>query len=65
MRSFEFSEGTSNKFWNIDLQGNKLTVRFGVAAAKLLVRQPFEIFPDKEAANRWLEAQSQPKVVTR
>ena len=29
MRSFTFSEGTSNKFWNIDLQGKKFTVTFG------------------------------------
>ena len=29
MRSFTFSEGTSNKFWNIDLQGGQITVTFG------------------------------------
>ena len=29
MRSFTFSEGTSNKFWNIDLQGKQFTVTFG------------------------------------
>ena len=29
MRSFAFSEGTSNKFWNIDLQGKQFTVTFG------------------------------------
>ena len=29
MRSFTFAEGTSNKFWNIDLQGKQFTVTFG------------------------------------
>ena len=29
MRSFAFSEGTSNKFCNIDLQGKQFTVTFG------------------------------------
>ncbi len=29
MRHFEFSEGSSNKFWEIDLQGDSFTVRWG------------------------------------
>jgi uncharacterized protein (TIGR02996 family) len=29
MRTFEFREGKSNKFWNIDLQGNAFTVTYG------------------------------------
>lgn len=29
MRRFEFSEGGSNKFWEIDIQGSSFTVRFG------------------------------------
>ena len=29
MRRFEFSEGTSNKFWEISLSGNKHTVKYG------------------------------------
>src|SRR3954463_9947064 len=29
MRSFTFKEGTSNKFWNIDLQGKQFSVTFG------------------------------------
>ncbi|HEY1959088.1 MAG TPA: DUF4132 domain-containing protein [Polyangiaceae bacterium] len=29
MRRFELSEGTSNKFWEVDVEGNALTVRFG------------------------------------
>ena len=28
-RRFEFSEGTSNKFWEISVQGTEATVRFG------------------------------------
>jgi uncharacterized protein (TIGR02996 family) len=31
MRTFTFSDGKSNKFWNIDLQGNAFTVTFGRA----------------------------------
>jgi len=29
MRTFEFSEGTSNKFWNIELNGASLTTTYG------------------------------------
>ena len=29
MRTFVFSDGKSNKFWNIDLQGSSFTVTFG------------------------------------
>src|SRR5215472_15320381 len=29
MRTFEFKEGKSNKFWNIELQGKQFTVAFG------------------------------------
>lgn len=29
MRRFEFAEGTSNKFWEIEVSGNTHTVRFG------------------------------------
>jgi uncharacterized protein (TIGR02996 family) len=29
MRSFEFKDGKSNKFWNIELQGKEFTVTFG------------------------------------
>lgn len=29
MRRFEFKEGTSSKFWEIDVEGKDLTVRFG------------------------------------
>lgn len=29
MRRFEFKEGTSSKFWEVDVEGKDLTVRFG------------------------------------
>ena len=29
MRQFEFKEGSSNKFWEVTVSGNTLTVRFG------------------------------------
>src|SRR6516165_4891056 len=29
MRTFTFSDAKSHKFWNIDLQGSKLTVTYG------------------------------------
>ena len=29
MQRFEFKEGSSNKFWEVTVSGNTLTVRFG------------------------------------
>src|SRR5262245_45906348 len=34
MRTFEFKDGTSNKFWNIELQGQIFTVTFGRIGTK-------------------------------
>ena len=34
MRSFEFKDGKSNKFWNIELSGSSFTVTFGKIGAK-------------------------------
>ncbi len=34
MRTFVFSDGKSNKFWNIDLQGSSFTVTFGKVGTK-------------------------------
>jgi uncharacterized protein (TIGR02996 family) len=34
MRTFEFHDGKSGKFWNIELQGHKFTVTFGKLGAK-------------------------------
>jgi uncharacterized protein (TIGR02996 family) len=34
MRTFTFSDATSHKFWNIDVQGNSLTVTYGRIGAK-------------------------------
>ncbi len=33
MRRFEFQEGTSNKFWEISVEGNAFTVRYGKIGA--------------------------------
>jgi hypothetical protein len=50
----------------IAVVSKKLTVRFGVAAAKLVVRKPFEIFPDKPSAHEWLATQATlPKTAAR
>ncbi|HZY89982.1 MAG TPA: WGR domain-containing protein, partial [Gemmataceae bacterium] len=34
MRTFVYSDGKSNKFWNIDLRGASFTVTFGKVGAK-------------------------------
>ena len=34
MRRFEFSEGTSNKFWQISREGAALTISFGKIGSK-------------------------------
>jgi uncharacterized protein (TIGR02996 family) len=34
MRTFTFSDGKSNKFWNIDLQGSEFTVTYGRAGSQ-------------------------------
>ncbi len=34
MRRFEFKEGSSNKFWEVSVSGNTLTVRFGRIASE-------------------------------
>ena len=34
MRRFEFKEGSSNKFWEVTVSGNTLTVRFGRVGTK-------------------------------
>jgi uncharacterized protein (TIGR02996 family) len=34
MRTFQFTEGTSNKFWNVELQGTRYLVTFGRIGSK-------------------------------
>ena len=34
MRTFEFHDDKSSKFWNIDLQGSQFTVTFGKTGTK-------------------------------
>src|SRR5262245_10053399 len=48
MRTFEFKEGSSNKFWNIDLQGKRFTVTFGRigTAGQTQIKE----FPDEQKA---------------
>src|SRR5438309_249697 len=48
MRKFEFSEGTSNKFWQIDLSGNKHTVTYGKIGTEGQTKT--KDFPDADAA---------------
>ena len=50
MRSFTFTEGTSNKFWNIDLQGTKFTVTFGKVGTN--GQTQVKTFPDEAAARK-------------
>src|SRR5947209_6760357 len=48
MRTFVFSDGKSNKFWNIDLQGASFTVTFGKVGTKGQTQK--KDFPDAAAA---------------
>jgi uncharacterized protein (TIGR02996 family) len=50
MRSFEFSDGSSNKFWNIDLQGSSFTVTFGRIGSK--GQTQLKTFPSEAAAEK-------------
>jgi DNA ligase-1 len=53
VRRFEFSEGTSNKFWEISTQGLEVTVRFGRIGAQGQTK--VKAFPDEAAAARHVE----------
>ncbi len=33
MRTFQYSDATSHKFWNIDVSGNSFTVTYGKVGA--------------------------------
>ena len=50
MRTFTFSEGSSNKFWSIDLQGAGFTVTFGRIGAK--GQAQLKSFPSEAAASK-------------
>src|SRR5262249_8649835 len=50
MRTFVFSEGKSNKFWNIDLQGTGFTVTFGKVGTN--GQSQTKDFPDEAAARK-------------
>ena len=48
MRTFEYSDAKSNKFWNIDLQGSRYTVTFGKIGSK--GQTQVKEFSDEETA---------------
>ncbi len=48
VRRFEFSQGTSNKFWEISQRGTEVTVRFGRIGSEGQVN--VKSFPDEQAA---------------
>jgi uncharacterized protein (TIGR02996 family) len=50
MRTFTFTDGKSNKFWSIDRQGRRFTVRFGKigASGQTQVKE----FPDEAGAKK-------------
>src|SRR5262249_28733887 len=50
MRTFVFTDATSNKFWNIALQGARFTVTFGKVGAKGQTR--LKTFADEAAARK-------------
>jgi uncharacterized protein (TIGR02996 family) len=50
MRTFVYTEGTSNKFWNIDLQGNSFSVTFGKIGTR--GQSQTKDFPDEEKARK-------------
>lgn len=49
-RRFEFSEGKSNKFWTISVQGADVTVQFGRIGSQ--GQTNVKSFPDNAAAEK-------------
>jgi len=52
-RYFEFIGGNSEKFWEICINGNEVTVRFGRIGTE--GQTQIKTFPDAAAANRHAE----------
>src|ERR671932_402591 len=50
MRSFEYRDGKSNKFWSIALKGNSFTVTFGRIGTKGQTQT--KTFPDESKAQK-------------
>src|SRR5262249_29160529 len=50
MRTFEFSDGKSDKFWSIELQGKSFTVTFGRKGTKGQTQT--KKFPDAAGAQK-------------
>jgi predicted DNA-binding WGR domain protein len=53
-RRFEFSEGTSNKFWEVSVSGCNLTVSFGKLGTAGQTKT--KTFPSEDAAERERDA---------
>src|SRR5436305_1473683 len=49
-RTFEFKEGSSNKFWNIEHKGNTVTVTYGKIGTAGQTKP--KDFPDETAAKK-------------
>jgi DNA ligase 1 len=58
-RRFEFSEGASNKFWEVATQGTEVTVRYGRVGSQ--GQSNVKSFPDEAAAARHVEKLVQEK----
>jgi DNA ligase-1 len=52
-RRFEFSEGNSNKFWEVSVQGTEVTVRYGRIGSQ--GQTNMKSFPDEAAAAKQAE----------
>lgn len=59
-RRFEFVEGTSDKFWEIEQKANEITVRFGRNGTNGQSEQ--KTFADEAAATKHAEARIAGKV---
>ena len=53
VRRFEFSEGSSSKFWEIKTDGTEVTVRFGRIGTERQTQ--VKSLPDAAAANKHVE----------
>lgn len=54
VRRFEFSEGSSNKFWELGIEGSQVTVRFGRIGTQ--GQSSVKSFPDEVAAIKHAES---------
>ena len=52
-RRFEFSEGSSNKFWEVSREGADVRIRFGRIGTQGLSQ--IKAFADEETANKHID----------